>query len=729
MKRQGVSIWNKIYGNEPREHRLFRLRAGLWIVLMAGIFLLGPAGVFFPDKYTDGLYPSADGTNGEWLTLHEGEIQQVSFQAKSPRLKGVRINVKTADETPFLDHTGEIAVRVLDSRGEKAAAVYQSVAYMKENTLLYLETDAVLEEGADYTLQIEAVDTDVDFLIYDRDLETAGPCVAFSYLKTLPKSAVLLLLLLGMAAGVVLICWRILPGKEKWVPTAAWLAAFAILCGWWLLYRLRPGFSGSSIMKRVYVVLAALVALAVLLQLYFCYWKKVKSVSVYFAAAAFFWGLIYLIALPVYTAPDEDTHFIASYDYASRMMGMEGIAESGKVLVRDIDDKLQERTPGKEMMENFYGAAKEKAGAWHYQESTGRNPYSTSRQASVFNYFFQALGILIARLCNFNFVQLSMLGRLFNLLAYIALVSLAIKITPVGKWAVYVIGQFPMVLELSASYSYDVINIAMVFLFIAVVLSYVYEEKRVGIKDIVLLSVLGAVMAMIKGMYFPALLLLFLIPSKAFGDGKKQKYAWAVRIAILAVILAVTGLVNISLVSHISGAGQAVAADLGMSNGRSLHSVLFDPFELVRLLGNLLVRYGDSILLSVVGQKLAWRIDMLPVHLIIGFLLLFVYAMREKPEIADKVKSGHKALCGLIMLLCAGLSAAAMLMTNTPADSEVIEGVQGRYMLPFLPLVSVCMAGKSRVRTKEFRQDVLVLGCSLLNALALCYILEFILYQ
>lgn len=71
-----------------------------------------------------------------------------------------------------------------------------------------------------------------------------------------------------------------------------------------------------------------------------------------------------MILLPVYTAPDEDVHFIASYDYSSRMLGEEGLSKDGKVLVRSIDNGYQELLPGKEMMNSFmvYWEQKKKSG-------------------------------------------------------------------------------------------------------------------------------------------------------------------------------------------------------------------------------------------------------------------------------------------------------------------------------------------------------------------------------
>ena len=72
-------------------------------------------------------------------------------------------------------------------------------------------------------------------------------------------------------------------------------------------------------MVKIYFVISVLVGLIVVIQLGIKYWEKINRPENLFLIGALFWGVIYMILLPVYTAPDEDVHFVASYDYSSRM--------------------------------------------------------------------------------------------------------------------------------------------------------------------------------------------------------------------------------------------------------------------------------------------------------------------------------------------------------------------------------------------------------------------------
>ena len=503
-----------------------------------------------------------------------------------------------------------------------------------------------------------------------------------------------------------------------------WGAVFFIVWAWWYIYILKSKLIGNPVMVKIYFVISVLVGLIVVIQLGIKYWEKINRPENLFLIGALFWGVIYMILLPVYTAPDEDVHFIASYDYSSRMLGEEGLSKDGKVLVRSIDNGYQELLPGKEMMNSFYGLLGTEEKEWSLEESKSRYPYSTSRNTSLLNYFFQAIGITIGRIFDLNFPLLSIMGRLTNLMAYICLVYMAIKNIPIGKWTIYVISQFPMVLELSSSYSYDVINIGMVFLFISVIFKYIHMSKQLSIIDWIKIVLLGICTVVIKGMYMPILLLIFLIPSHK-KEIKKEKIG---RLLVISIVVVITMLINRNLVGHISGVTSGMDIEIGHTNSRSIYSVLFDPFDLICLIGNTIVVQSDSILLSVIGQKLSWRIaDILPVYLIIGFIFLLVYTFYATIDEKNGIHKREKILSMVVMILCTGLATMSMLLVNTPVESQSVVGVQGRYLLPFMPLMAVCMCNSTLKKESNYRTDYLMLGCSFLNMIGVCYILQYIL--
>ena len=334
----------------------------------------------------------------------------------------------------------------------------------------------------------------------EKDSFIAG--IQFKYLKSLVSTSIILIFVLCILLGFLLLYIERIPNFVKFIKIFIFLLVLAIIGAWWYFYKFKEILDESIILNRLYMIILCLLALIFIIQLFICYWKKEKKPQKLFLYSSVMWGVIYLLIFPAFTAPDEDTHFVSSYDLANVMMGMDELGEDGKVLMRNIDNQMYELSPGRELMEKFYSSINIKTEKWSYVESISRNPYSTSRQTSIFNYLFQAIGVAIARVLNLNYFWVIILGRASNLLAYIILTYLAIMIIPIGKWLIYVISQFPMVLELSASYSYDVINIGMVFLFIALILNVKFNDRTIKVYDLVIISIVGVVMTMIKGMYF-----------------------------------------------------------------------------------------------------------------------------------------------------------------------------------------------------------------------------------
>ena len=225
-------------------------------------------------------------------------------------------------------------------------------------------------------------------------------------------------------------------------------------------------------------------------------------------------------------------------------------------------------------------------------------------------------------------------------------------------------------------------------------------------------------------MYMPILLLIFLIPSHK-KEIKKEKIG---RLLVISIVVVITMLINKNLVGHISGVTSGMDIEIGHTNSRSIYSVLFDPFDLICLIGNTIVVQSDSILLSVIGQKLSWRIaDILPVYLIIGFIFLLVYTFYATIDEKNGIHKREKILSMVVMILCTGLATMSMLLVNTPVESQSVVGVQGRYLLPFMPLMAVCMCNSTLKKESNYRTDYLMLGCSFLNMIGVCYILQYIL--
>ncbi len=135
----------------------------------------------------------------------------------------------------------------------------------------------------------------------------------------------------------------------------------------------------------------------------------------------------------------------------------------------------------------------------------------------------QALGLRIGRFLHLSALGDLYLARLCNLVAAVFLLWLAIRIIPFGKTVLLIIGLLPMTIQQCASLSYDSLHIAACFLFIAYIMKLSisnigYIEK----KEIALLFVIGLLSVNTKYGYIGLVILVFMLPVERFKT--KRRY-------------------------------------------------------------------------------------------------------------------------------------------------------------------------------------------------------------
>ena len=142
------------------------------------------------------------------------------------------------------------------------------------------------------------------------------------------------------------------------------------------------------------------------------------------------------------------------------------------------------------------------------------------------------LGFKISSLLGLSFIASIILAKLFNFLAYVCLVFLAIRVSTVMKRLIFVVGLIPTNIFLATQFSYDPTITAGIILGLALFIRLL-EMPKVNYKYI-----LGFVLAIIwaslpKAIYAPLLLLILFIPKDKFKDKKEALTIKAIIIFIM----------------------------------------------------------------------------------------------------------------------------------------------------------------------------------------------------
>ena len=391
-------------------------------------------------------------------------------------------------------------------------------------------------------------------------------------------------------------------------------------------------------------------------------------------------GVIYNFTLTPYMTPDESYHIDMCYRHSNTLLGIESAGEN-KCFKREADTQLEfTSTPSLENYKNIYDGLFSVV----KDDTLVEADATSTTEAPVIIYLPAVVGMTLARLLHLGTVPMLLLGRWFSLLGFTALTYFAMKKLPFGKITLFLLAVLPMNLQQCTSFSYDAVITGVSFLFICWCLSLTFAEKPLKGTDMLGLGILGIVLVYGKsGVYLPLALLIFMIPAQRFG-GRRIRNICAVGLFLLPVLCFLNR--NTVAVTYIATTTEATATvGSSMTAAYTIGYFLSQPLELVRMLANTLSDKTAFYLESLVGQKMGWvEIEISEVISMLFWLLLILSALKPKEE-PMYVRSGQKWWIAFVCAVCAGIILAGMLLTWTPYGNVSIEGVQGRYFIPFMP--------------------------------------------
>ncbi len=403
-------------------------------------------------------------------------------------------------------------------------------------------------------------------------------------------------------------------------------------------------------------------------------------------------GVIYNFTLTPYMTPDESYHIDMTYRHSNTLLGIDSAGEN-KCFKRQDDTKLEfTSNPSLENYKNIYDGlfTMVKDSALVEADAT------STTEAPMIIYLPAVIGMTLARILHLGTVPMLLLGRWFSLLGFTVLTYFAMKKLPFGKSTLFLLAILPMNLQQCTSFSYDAVITGVSFLFICWCLSLVFGERMLKGTDMLGLGILGIILVYGKsGVYLPLALLIFLIPAERFG-GKRIRNICAAGLFLLPVLCFLNR--NSVAVSYIATTTEATATvGSSMTAGYTIGYFLSQPLELIRVFANTLSDKTAFYLESLIGQKMGWvEIEISEVISMLFWLLLIFSALKPKEE-HQFVRAGQKCWIALVCAACAGIILAGMLLTWTPYGNISIEGVQGRYFIPFMPVLMLLVRNKRLV--------------------------------
>ena len=478
--------------------------------------------------------------------------------------------------------------------------------------------------------------------------------------------------------------------------------------------------SGDSFLIRDYIILGVfLICSCGLLLLLFI--KKRAGLAAAYAAAMLLLGTAGIFVFRGLSAPDEVSHYISAYRLSNVLMLKEAEDEYGRVYVREQDMYLEDTEgrldeiraaldAGEENVDttlNIFGQRLDEEVYRVYEQGTGNKNAVAEKTALSCQwtvntvpaaYLPQAIGITAARLAGLGPLGLITLGKLFNLLFFTAVTAFSVSLIKKGGELLCAVGLLPMTVHLASSMSYDAYVIGMSFLFIALVL---HIRESSGAKTAFFaLPVVLALLGPCKIVYSLLIFLLLLVPAK-----NRRSFFWAAVMCILLLGISMY-LVNSVTLSDYAEAEERIITWAEEPEGYTLSYLIHRPAETVRIFYDTFMTRTGNWFSTMFGLYLGNQDPVLNVpYPVIGIMAAGLAVIAAGCDI--RLNGREKLVCCTVFLMVLGALMGSMLLAYTPRSSHYIEGVQGRYLLPVLPLPLAAVSGDWLVPVRKYHREVL----------------------
>jgi uncharacterized membrane protein len=425
-----------------------------------------------------------------------------------------------------------------------------------------------------------------------------------------------------------------------------------------------------------------------------------------FAVLGIIFGITYAVVTPPLWGLDETTHFSRVYQLAhGEVLPPTGSKQTYSGYIPDTLFDLEHYAVADLVAANIRLTSPTATDILSRKDVDRPNDYAAltaklfstdkrlSQQTSTYSpvaYIGPIIGTMIADSFHASIGQTILLARLGSLLLYVGIVGLALWVLRESKlkWLVFSVALLPQSLYQASVVTADSMVIGLSLLFISVFLRLVLRKEDVQSGALIsLLAIVGILLPLVKLNYLFLSFGFVLWPNRLFRSFKVailSKVGSASVMAVLAFMwAAVTQPTDERPTSQRPDHLRIIPAD-------QIAFVLHHPLDFVAAVIRSVVVNADSYAQSLTSD-IGWNSVSMPIFFIFVLWLGIVLAvMNAKLEL---VPSRNRLIALNTLAIIGAVSIfGALYVAFTPTANRFVEGVQGRYLIPFLIPISMGLA-------------------------------------
>lgn len=355
-----------------------------------------------------------------------------------------------------------------------------------------------------------------------------------------------------------------------------------------------------------------------------------------------------------------------------------------------------------------------------YRDNPALDSYQLHWTNNLIGYANQSFGMAAARWLGMPFTWQFAAGRVLNVITYALLCFFAIKSVRRFKLILAAVALFPTGMFLAGSYSYDPLGTGLCFLGIALTMDAIFDRNRPLSRKRALTILFSFVLgSLIKIVYMPMLLLVLLLPRSKFSSNRERIWYKSFAVALcmmglLTMVLAVS--TNIVQLQD----NRAGGAD---SKGQ-IAFLMAHPFTYLGYFFPYIIRHFTVYFLDSLRTLFAYLGGTVPTISTLSLgLTLFAAFTDNREEQLYPFQWKQRLWVFLVLMMVVGLIFTTMYIAWSDVGSPDFGAVQGRYLMPVLPLMFMLLSPDGIVNRLNPRKwhlffymtQLLILGYSFMD--------------
>lgn len=430
-----------------------------------------------------------------------------------------------------------------------------------------------------------------------------------------------------------------------------------------------------------YIIICVIVLIPIIYIIYKNIKDNKKKIEKIFLAIAIPIVIGYTIFTLISNVPDEHFHIYRTYNIARGNIIID-IDQNEETIPEDFR-KIEDIKTYKRLLElKDEGIDLNSEEIKHFNTFQIYFPYMYAGPAMVFK---------IAQLMNFNLINILYLMRVINAVMFLIFGYLAVKWIPFGKLLMMTYLCIPMIIHQAASISSDAFINAMCLAFIAFNMKLLCKKDSYTLAEKIIYFLLALGATLNKTAYLPLIFLGGLLIFNKENPRNKKDKIFVYTTTIVMIILSCAWYLYGTKYSDT----REYIIENNINSSEQMKFIKSDPISFASTIVNTYEKNAANYLYQALGQKLG--LLNIPINELVSIsylVMLILSVFMEKSEF--KFKNWQKIYIILIVSIMVLLIAVALYLGWTVPGKNIIEGIQGRYFLPFAILVLLCFIPKNK---------------------------------